>query len=198
MPAPVRDERYIAQLGKMQRPIPGQSLTNPPDNPAAFERPPEFTKKNDAIEEIFVRLTEEETYPQLMKAVANKTPVIEITQVLLMEGFRQGKWNPDLFLMLVEPTTYMVMALAERAGIEYEIDRDVAANDEEADSELERKFDSIADDIKEDPTSSGALPDSIEKRIAELPDQSLVERPVEEAPIEPEEEVGLVTRPQVQ
>ncbi len=178
MAAPVRDERYLKQLSKMQRPIPGQSLTNDPANPAAFERPPEFTKKDDALEEIFANMTKEETYPQLMQAVANKTPVMEVTQVVLMEGFRQGKWNPDMFLMLIEPTAYMVMALAERAGIEYEIDRDVAEDIDE-DSEVEKQFDSIRGKIKEDPAGSGALPESIEAKIAELPEESLIQRPEE-------------------
>jgi len=44
---------YINTAG---RAIPGQSLTNDPDNPLPFERSPEFTDMRDAIEFIFVSL----------------------------------------------------------------------------------------------------------------------------------------------
>tara|TARA_B000000557_G_C20638014_1_gene385139 strand:- start:369 stop:755 length:387 start_codon:yes stop_codon:yes gene_type:complete len=37
--------------------------------------------------------------------------------MILIQGFRQGLWNADLMLMLVEPTAYMILALAERAEI---------------------------------------------------------------------------------
>ena len=33
-------------------------------------------------------------------------------------GFREGKWNPDLMMMLIEPFMYLLMALAEKAGID--------------------------------------------------------------------------------
>jgi hypothetical protein len=42
----------------------------------------------------------------------------------LFSGFNEGKYNPDLMLLMIEPTAYMIMALAERAGIDYEVMED--------------------------------------------------------------------------
>ena len=180
------NEVLLNQFSKMTRPIPGQSLTADPSNPSPFESAPEFTKKNDAIEEIFIKLTDEEIYPQVMGAIADKVPIIEMTQLLLTEGFRQGKWNPDLFLMLIEPTAYIIMALSDRAGIEYEIDRDVSTDENEG-SEIDKEFNSIQSTLKSG-SGSEFIPDEIEKRIEELPQDSLLSRSEAEEKIEIDEE----------
>jgi len=48
----------------------------------------------------------------------NDTPVSEITSVLLLTGLSKGQYNPDLLMMLIEPVMYMIMAIADRFGIE--------------------------------------------------------------------------------
>lgn len=107
--------------GRMDRPIPGQSLTEDPDSPQPYVSAPEFTVIQEAIDYIFVTVTEEETYENVMSSIARGVSIMEITQLLLFAGFNEGKWNPDLMLLLAEPTAYMLMGLAERAGIDYEI-----------------------------------------------------------------------------
>lgn len=162
-----RDERYIKQLGKMQRPIPGQSLTNDPTNPLPFEGPPEFTKKKEALEEIFTNMIREEVYVPMMDALMQGTPIVEMTEVILFEGFRQGKWNPDLFVILIEPTMYMIMALAERADIDYRIDRDV--DEEEGPTpEIDKKFDALKKSIRPGKVKAGVLPQEITQQIEQM------------------------------
>lgn len=103
--------------GTMGRPIPGQSLTNDPESPAPFERAPEFTTVNESVDHIWSKLIDPETYQAVLGAVADGTPIMDLVQVMLYSGFQEGKWNPDLMLMLAEPVTYMIMALAERQDI---------------------------------------------------------------------------------
>ena len=38
--------------------------------------------------------------------------------MILYEGFREGKWNPDLMMLLAEPVMYLLLYIAERADIE--------------------------------------------------------------------------------
>ena len=45
-------------------------------------------------------------------------PISDITLQILQRGFQEGKWNPDLFMMLLEPLMYFLLALAEKAAIE--------------------------------------------------------------------------------
>ena len=42
----------------------------------------------------------------------------------MFKGFQDGKWNPDLMLLLIEPSVYIIMWLADKAGIEAQISAD--------------------------------------------------------------------------
>ena len=43
----------------LERPIPGESLTNNPDNPYPFEQAPEYTDRTDALEYLFATFVKE-------------------------------------------------------------------------------------------------------------------------------------------
>jgi len=169
---------YITRAG---RAIPGQSLTNDPENPQPFERSPEFTEMRDALEYIFVALTEEETYVQIMQEVANGYPIMDFVQVFLFEGFNNGKWNPDLMMLLAEPMTYMIMALAERIDIDYVIYRGEDLEDEAEEQALGLKStEAMLDKIKSAKgVPSGALPEEITQAIEEMPVDSILAKPAE-------------------
>ena len=57
-----------------------------------------------------------------MYALNDGVGVVDIASITLYSGFLEGKWNPDLMVLLMEPTMYMVMALAEKAEIEYDLE----------------------------------------------------------------------------
>ena len=98
-------------------PIPGESLTSSPENPKAWERPPEFTKEDDAMKAIYLLLTEEDKLRILVNTIDNGVPLDEIAQVLLYKGYTEGKYTPDLMLLLIEPTLYLLIAIADYAEI---------------------------------------------------------------------------------
>lgn len=100
------------------RAIPGSSLTRDPDNPAPYEKPPEYVNIHQASEWIFGELIKEENYEQLMQVLLEDMPVMDVVQLFLFKGFTEGKWTVDLMMLLAEPMAYMVLALAERAGID--------------------------------------------------------------------------------
>ena len=60
------DQEGLEFLGQMQRPIPGQSLTNSPDSPYPWEQPPEFTEIQPAIESLYISLTEDDAYEAIV------------------------------------------------------------------------------------------------------------------------------------
>lgn len=102
--------------------IPGQSLTNSPDQPYKWEQPPEFVNTKEASLYVFSVLTTPETVPNLLESVASGVGVVDLASIVLYSGFLEGKWNPDLMTLLMEPTMYMIMALAEKANIKYVVD----------------------------------------------------------------------------
>ena len=109
-------EMFAAENAK-GRPVAGQSLTNSPEQPYKWEQPPEFTTVNEANLFILKSLIEEKTYTNLVLSIADGVPVADVASVILYHGFTQGKWNPDLMLLLMEPTMYIIIGLIEKAGI---------------------------------------------------------------------------------
>jgi hypothetical protein len=185
------------------RPIPGQSLTTDPANPAPYEKPPQFTTVHEASEHIFIKLIDETAYVKMISVLNDGVPIMDIGQTILFKGFTEGKWNPDLMMLLIEPVAYMILALAERAGIDPVIYRDEDVDMEEEEARLfGREVDlNKMNRLKELMTTSsvpkGALSSEMEQQIETLPDteemQSLLapEVPTESlmsAPL-PEEEL---------
>lgn len=170
----------------LNRSIPGQGLTNDPDSPFPWEQAPEYTDLEEGLQYIFGLLIDPENYVPIMDVIDDGTPLMDITQGILFKGFTEGKWNPDLLMLLAEPMTYILLALAERANID---DIKIYRGEEE-DEDDEAKLFNIEvdkeklDKLKEFSTSkeipAGAIPKDIEEKIEELPVSSLLSKPEEE------------------
>ena len=192
----MEDEQvYMQEMSKMDRPIPGQSLTTDPENPAPYERPPEFTNVHDATMYLWDYVTEEETYAALMTGISKGVPVMAITQVILFDHFQQGKWNPYLMLMLAEPLAYMLIALAERLDLDIEIDNE----EEEGDIFGVDMEEATIEKLRESAKENGLLPQGfITKEMSSdmetLPPVSLLEKPEAPAPEQP----SLMAQPEGQ
>jgi hypothetical protein len=74
-------------------------------------------------------LLKDENLETVTTLMAQKTPVADIASLLLTTGFQKGKFNPDLMVSLLEPTMYMLMAIAEKAGIDPVISRGDESDD---------------------------------------------------------------------
>lgn len=170
------DQEGLEFLGQMQRPIPGQSLTNSPDSPYPWEQPPEFTEIQPAIESLYVSLTEDDAYEAIVDLIDADNTIADAAQVVLYAGFQEGLWNPDLMTLLIEPTMYLIMGLVERAGrLEYKIDREPEVEDEEDKLEkvtaMEKLLSKAAVQAEEDKVSGvqkGVLPKEIETKLKEI------------------------------
>jgi len=118
-------EQQIEEFAsKTDRPIPGQSLTQDPDKPAAYERPPLVTTKDEGVKYFTNIILEDETYNVIMDALADGVPVMDLVQGILLNAFEEGVLNPDLMLLLAEPLAYLLLGLSEREGIRAKIVND--------------------------------------------------------------------------
>lgn len=185
-------EMFAAENAK-GRPIAGQSLTNSPEQPYKWEQPSEFTNVNEANLFILKSLIQEQTYLNLVLSVSDGVPVADVASVILYHGFTQGKWNPDLMLLLMEPTMYIIIGLVEKAGIfEYKIysaEKEDDQNDVDPETQIKTLQRAVSSFNKE---SVARTVDSEVKEIierAEPPSPSLLEaRTTEtEEPTEPAE-----------
>lgn len=199
----VKNQEILDYLGQMNGPTPGQSLTNNPDEPYPWERPPVHTNLNEALYSLFDMLTEEEMYIDVVSAIGQGMPIINLTEAILTDGFQKGAWNPDLMVTLIEPTMYMLMSMAEKAGVKYRIDEEDDPDMEEATPEEELEMFKGLTKIAEDrirgnkKPAQEMLPREIVKEIEniEVP-ESLLSKPTE--PMATETNNSLLAAPSQQ
>lgn len=101
-----------------QSAIPGESLTADPSQPAPFEKPPQYVEVEKFIDDMFMNLTHEDSLDGILDPIRKGVPLEDVTQMLLFQAFSTGKISPDLQLLAVEPTLYMLIGLSQYAGIE--------------------------------------------------------------------------------
>ena len=167
--------------GNMERgrPIPGQSLTNDPSQPYNWEKAPEFTNAKEAMLYVFENLTVPETTANILLSLSKGIGVIDIASITLYTGFTEGKWNPDLMMLLMEPTMYMVMALAEKAELDFVMDSAEEVGEEEI------LGDKAIQQIEEGIGSLDAMRKQAAQRVSPQSVPQEVREVIEEAKIEP-------------
>lgn len=109
-----------AQMGGLDPlnvPVAGESLTQDPESKQPFEKPPTFTNVEEATQELFFNMTDEENLDQIVNLMRADVPIEDIAQVMLFSGFREGLFNPDLMLLMLEPTMYILLWVADYAGV---------------------------------------------------------------------------------
>ena len=174
----------LADLKAKGAPVPGQALTNSPDQPYAWEQPAEFASPREALMSVTDSILDEEVLPSLLDTIHDGTGLTDIASVLLYNGFTQGKWNPDTMMLLMEPTLYLLMFVADQANIEYIIDTEGAKEenfisqkdiDRVAKEEGDTVFEMLKNSVLDKGIDEASVPKEILERVAsEVP--SILER----------------------
>lgn len=130
-------------------PVPGQSLTDEPQN-YPWEHPPQYTNINEAAEAIFNRLTEDDAALNMLAMLKSGVPVEAIVRTLIFAGFSEGKFNPDLGILLAPIVMAMIVGIAKRAKLkEIVVTMDDKSPTKIAEEFLVRKkFDKVISDLK--------------------------------------------------
>ena len=163
--------KFLERNMSAGRPIPGQSLTNSPDEPRSWEQPPEFTEPHKAMLQIFETLTEKETLANILLSLSKGVSVIDLSSIMLYTGFIEGKWNPDLMTLLMEPTMFMIMYLGDKAEINYLMDSKGNNKNELSGKEQLKRITSSLDELKQiaaDRVSPDSVIPEIKKELEEI------------------------------
>ena len=175
----------IVNLSSQGGAIPGQSLVNDPSQPYAWEQPPEFANPKDALDYMTGLIFQPEAMKEIVGALANGAAVADIAMVMLYAKFTEGKFNPDVLMLLAEPVMYVIMAIGEEANIKYNIEdsNDLDELDDE-DHEEESKtkiaeFRNVFDNIKNGTTKKGIEPSKITSGAVP---QNILDKVKEEGP----------------
>lgn len=159
-------------------PVPGQSLTDEPQN-YPWEHPPQYTNINEAAEAIFNRLTEDDAALNMLAMLKSGVPVEAIVRTLIFAGFSEGKFNPDLGILLAPIVMAMIVGIAKRAKLkEIVVTMDDKSPTKIAEEFLVRKkFDKVISDLKVEAENKE------EEEVEPMPEQSmrtgLMEREIE-------------------
>lgn len=188
MAEPTYSREGLEHLATTGGPIPGQSLTNNPEQAQAWEQPPKFTSVAPALDAVFLEITEPETYHDLMKLMREEVPIGSLTDIIIYKGFTSGLWNPDLAVMLLEPIMYMLIALATHGGIDEPVidDEPDTLDTEEQLTEVQKAIETAKDKIVPALKITG-VPKEIQERVEKL-----------EIPEKPTESPSLLSRQEVQ
>jgi len=142
------NQQALEAYNPFQGPIPGQSLTNSEEEKQAWEQPPRTTSIKEARELMFLEMLKQENLEAIIMLMNNGMSIGKITEMLLFIGFTKGQFNPDMMLLLLEPTMYMLLAIAEAVGINPILDEDDhIITDEDIDEEDERDIDRLNEKI---------------------------------------------------
>jgi len=155
-------------FGGFNTPIPGEGLTGSPDNAKAWERPPQYVDDNKAMEALYLLITEQEKLQGLISIINEGVPLEEIAQVILYQGYTAGQYSPDLMLTMIEPTIYLLIAIADYA----EIKDYVLYEGEEDDPDTEIPDDNV---VPVDMDGDG-IPDEPVQETKAKPDSSSVDK----------------------
>lgn len=100
--------------------IPGQSLTKPPKQ-YPWESPPEYTTQDEVIDFYMNKFENDETLFGLFAMLESGIPVTTIVTSMIMHGFSEGLYTPDLGVLAGEDLATIIMLIADEAEIEYKI-----------------------------------------------------------------------------
>jgi len=120
----------------MLAPIPGQSLTDEPQN-FAWERPPEIVDPNEAIKFHMDRLSEKPVVESVMFLMELGYPVDVLTRSILTASVGEGVHSIDVSLIAAPVIEEELGYMARTAGIEY---KETFANDKTEDEIQEDKL----------------------------------------------------------
>ena len=102
----------------MMAPIPGQSLTDEPQN-FAWERPPEYTDPDDAIMFHLDRLAEEPIAESVLFLMEFGYPVDVLTRSMLTGAVGEGQHTVDVSLIIAPVIEAELIYMATTAGIDF-------------------------------------------------------------------------------
>ena len=106
----------VREQNPFDTPVAGQSLTDEPGN-YPWEHASQFSTVEDASHAIWNGMHKEETMEKILVLLDAGLTVEEIVKVIVFAGFVEGKFNPDVGLLLVPIVSDMLVAMGKKAGI---------------------------------------------------------------------------------
>lgn len=105
-------------LSQFDAPIPGESLTKAPGS-MPYERPPEISDPEEAIQMHLMRLSKPEMMQDMMDMLELDVDVVTLTEGILRSAVATGVHSIDVSLAIAPVIHEFIKTSAEDAGIEF-------------------------------------------------------------------------------
>lgn len=106
----------ISKHNPFSAPIPGESLTRPKGG-SPWERPAQFADKDEAAEYLFTELTKPKKAQKLVALLQTGASAEMLAKGVIFKGFQDGKWTPDVGIMLSRIAMGMILSIGKKAGL---------------------------------------------------------------------------------
>jgi hypothetical protein len=103
-----------------EAPVPGQSLTKEPGK-YPWESPAQFNNIDEAMQHYMNRFQDEKVMFNLFSLIEAKVPITSIAESMILHGFAEGLYTPDVGLLVANDLMEILVAMAEEAEIPYEL-----------------------------------------------------------------------------
>lgn len=184
----------MAKSPRITGPIPGMSLTQTPKN-APWERPPEITDPEKAIEYHLTRLSNPDTMEQgLFILEERRATLVELVEGLMRAATYQGIHNVDVGLIVAPVVHEFIKQTASAAGVDYDEGlEDMSKAKQEAQARVMARAKKLLKESKVD------LPDVTRESVMEqgqMTQEEPMSAPMEEPMVEEEmpQKRGLMSR----
>ena len=108
---------------------PGHSLTE--DNTKwAWGKPPKVADPEQALEQAINSLKEDRIQLELVKLLLGGASIEMIVEGYLFQGFQEGRFSPDVAVLIKAPLAFYIASIAEEAKIPYRFFENKDALDE--------------------------------------------------------------------
>lgn len=107
-----------SQLAYGSMPIRGQELAATPGEYRAYKEKPKYNNVKKACEAFYKEVTEEGTYPNLMKSIRQGLSLEDIVKLVLIMKISKGDVAIIQFPVLVEPYMIILWYVSRLAGVE--------------------------------------------------------------------------------
>ena len=100
--------------------IPGQSLTKEPGL-YPWDKPPMFNTPDEVMNHFVSKFSDDTSAKHLLSLMSNDVPLDTIIDSILLAGFSEGMFTPDVAILVAEDLGMLLMYLGDSAGVKYKI-----------------------------------------------------------------------------
>ena len=164
------------ERSKFDTSIPGQSWTKEPGL-YPWDKPPRLTSPDEVMDYFVDKFEDETAGVQLVALLKQGISVATIVDSMLLTGFAEGLFTPDVAILTAEDLSMLIMYLGDSAGVDYK------KVDDDQDRELDNAFRGIAQmKTMEEEAEKPELPLPSMVNSQDTPDttQGLMTKPTEE------------------